>query len=123
VCDKWAKLASKSLKKLIAEARQFCWHGVYINNIFKLKKSSTYNYIHNSKFPRLDDKLVYLFKMSTCGQGSGMSLVYKIQHGGDLENKWIMFDHVKRVKDWTTFGVHVYDPKYRKIMTIAVCEM
>jgi hypothetical protein len=34
-----------------------------------------------------------------------------------------MFDHVKRVKDWTTIGVHVYDPEYRKVMTIVVCDM
>jgi hypothetical protein len=34
-----------------------------------------------------------------------------------------MFDHVKRMKDWTTFGAHVYDPEYRKVMTIAICDM
>jgi hypothetical protein len=34
-----------------------------------------------------------------------------------------MFDHVKRVKDWTTMGIHVYDPDYWKVMTIAVCDM
>jgi hypothetical protein len=34
-----------------------------------------------------------------------------------------MFDHVKRVKDWTTMGNHVYDPDYRKVMTIAVYDM
>jgi hypothetical protein len=34
-----------------------------------------------------------------------------------------MFDHVKRVKDWTTMGVHVYDPEYCKVMTIAICDM
>jgi hypothetical protein len=34
-----------------------------------------------------------------------------------------MFDHVKRVKDWTTMGIDVYDPEYRKVMTIAVCDM
>jgi hypothetical protein len=52
-----------------------------------------------------------------------VSLVCRMQPGGDLENEWVMFDYVKRVKDWTTFGVHVYDPEYRKVMTIAVCDM
>ena len=26
-----------------------------------------------------------------------------------MENSWIMFDHVKRLKDWTTLACHVYD--------------
>jgi hypothetical protein len=123
VFEKWSKLGSRSLRNLIAEARRFCGQGGYIDNILKLKKSSTYDYIHDSKFPGQGDELVYLFKMSTCGQGCGVSLVRRMQPGGDLENEWVMFDHVKRVKDWTTFGVHVYDPDYRSIMTIAVCDM
>lgn len=75
VFEKWSKLGSRSLRNLIAEARRFCGQGGYIDNILKLKKSSTYDYIHDSKFSCQDDELVYLFKMSTCGQGSGMSLV------------------------------------------------
>jgi hypothetical protein len=70
----------------------------------KLKSTSTYNYIHDSIFP---------------GQGSGVSLVRQMQPGSDLENEWVMFDHVKRVKDWTTMGIHVY----QKVMTIAVCDL
>jgi hypothetical protein len=34
-----------------------------------------------------------------------------------------MFDHVKRVKEWTTMACHVYDAAYCKVMTIAVCDM
>jgi hypothetical protein len=60
-------------------------------------------------FPSQGIDLVYLFKMSTYGPASGVSLVRKMQPGGDLENEWIMFDHVKRVKDWTTMGIHIYD--------------
>jgi hypothetical protein len=123
VFDKWSKLGSRSLRNLISEARQFCGQDGYIDNIQKLKKSSTYDYIHDSKFPSQGNELVYLFKMSTCGQGSGVSLVDRMQPGGDLENKWVMFDHVKRVKEWTTFGVHVYDPDYCSVMTIVVCDM
>jgi hypothetical protein len=123
VFDKWAKLGSRSLRNLIFEARRFCGQGGYIDNILKLKKSSTYDYIHDSVLHGQGDELVYLFKMSTCGQGSGVSLVRRMQPGGDLQNEWVKFDHVKRVKDWKTFGVHVYDPEYRKVMTIAVCDM
>jgi hypothetical protein len=34
-----------------------------------------------------------------------------------------MFDHVKRVQEWTTMVYHVYDVAYCKVMTIAVCDM
>jgi hypothetical protein len=34
-----------------------------------------------------------------------------------------MFDHVKRVKHWTTMACHVYDSAYCRIMMIAVCDM
>jgi hypothetical protein len=34
-----------------------------------------------------------------------------------------MFDHVKRVKNWTTMACHVYDSAYYRVMTIAVCDM
>jgi hypothetical protein len=34
-----------------------------------------------------------------------------------------MFDHVKRVKGWTTLACHVYDCFYYKVMTITICDM
>jgi hypothetical protein len=34
-----------------------------------------------------------------------------------------MYDHVKRMKDWTTLACHVYDSKYCKVMTITCCDM
>jgi hypothetical protein len=35
-----------------------------------------------------------------------------MQPGGDLEQAWIIFDHVKRIKNWTTMACHVYDSAY-----------
>jgi hypothetical protein len=32
------------------------------------------------------------------GPGSGIDLVKRMQPSGDLEDAWMMFDHVKRVK-------------------------
>ena len=61
--------------------------------------------------------------MSEVGPTSGVDLVKRMQPGGDLECTWVMFDHVKRVKDWTTMACHVYDFVYCKVMTIAVCDM
>jgi hypothetical protein len=40
-----------------------------------------------------------------------------------MDNSWIMFDHVKRLKDWTTMTCHVYNNPYCKVLTIACCDM
>jgi hypothetical protein len=42
---------------------------------------------------------VFVFKMSVDLPGSGVEVVKMIQVGGDMENSWSMFDHVKRLKD------------------------
>ena len=47
VLEKWTKLSSMAMRNLIAKAWQFCRQSGYIDNILKLKKSSTYDYIHN----------------------------------------------------------------------------
>ena len=54
-----------------------------------------------------------------------MELVKRMQvgRGGDMENSWIMFDHVKRVRIWTTMVCHVYDSRYYKVLTIACCDI
>jgi hypothetical protein len=41
---------------------------------------------------------MFIFKMSEVGPGSGMHLVKQMQPDGDLEDAWIIFNHVKRVK-------------------------
>jgi hypothetical protein len=61
--------------------------------------------------------------MSINGMGSGASLVTQMQPIRDLQNIWIMFDHVKRVASWTIMAYHVYDLVYCKVMTIAICDM
>jgi hypothetical protein len=46
-----------------------------------------------------------------------------MQLRGDLQEAWIMFDHVKHVVGWTTMACHVYNHAYCKVMTIAICDM
>ncbi len=46
-----------------------------------------------------------------------------MQLSDDLQNAWMMFDHVKRVQGWMTMACHVYDPFYCKVMTIVVYDM
>ncbi len=48
---------------------------------------------------------VFIFKMLINGVGSGANLVMRMQLGGDLENAWIMFDHVKYVASWKLWFV------------------
>jgi hypothetical protein len=38
--------------------------------------------------------------MSKVRLRSGMDLVKRMKSGSDLQDMWIMFDHVKRVKHW-----------------------
>lgn len=61
--------------------------------------------------------------MSEVGPGSGVDLVRRMQLGRDLQNAWVMFDHVKRVKYWTTMACHMYNSTYCRVMTIASCDM
>ena len=57
------------------------------------------------------------------GSGSGVDLTKYMQLGRDLENEWLMFDHVKHVQAWTTMEYHVYDAMYYKVMTITIYDM
>ena len=66
-----------------------------------MKRNLRFEYIHNSVFPDQGKEKVYLFKMLVEGPGSGVDLVKRMQLGGDLENVWLMFDHVKHINDWT----------------------
>lgn len=96
-----------------------------MDSITKLRGTSTWAFIQENKFPGQGSDMdkVFVFKMSEVGPGSGVDLVKRMQPGGDLQDAWLMFDHVKRVKGWTTMACHVYDSMYCRVMTIAVCDM
>ena len=74
VIQKWCALSSPYMNNIIKHARVLFG---YIDNILKLKKASTYDYIHDSRFLGHwgASDIVYLFKMSTVGAGSGVDLV------------------------------------------------
>jgi hypothetical protein len=74
-----------------------------MDNILFLKSKSLYDYIQDNSFPRqMVGQKVFLFKMSFYGPTSGVNLVKRMQLSGDLQNCWLMFDHVKHVQEWTT---------------------
>ena len=60
----------------------------------------------------VDNDKVFVFKMSEVEPAFDVDLVTRMQLGGDLQDSWLMFDHVKRVNNWTTMACHVYDSQY-----------
>jgi hypothetical protein len=122
ILDKFEHLSSPNLQNTISFCRSGGKRGAY-DNIMAMKTYTTIEYIHANIFPGQGKDKVYVFKMLEDGLGSGVDLVKRMQPGGDLEKAWLMFDHVKRVKEWTTMACHVYDAAYCKVMTIALCDM
>jgi hypothetical protein len=96
-----------------------------MDNITKLRGASNWRFVQQNKYlgQGADMDKVFVFKMSEVEPGSEVDIVKRMQSGGDMENSWIMFDHVKRVRLWTTMACHVYDSTYCRVMTIAVCDM
>ena len=122
VMDRFQMLSSPSIQNVISSFRSNN-HGGVIDNIMTMKRESKFKFIHDNVFPGQGKEKVYVFKMLMEGPESGVDLIRRMQVGGDLQNAWMMFDHVKRVKDWTTMACHVYDSQYKKVMTIVVCDM
>jgi hypothetical protein len=122
VLDKFEHLSSPNLRNTISLYRSGGKRGAY-DNIMAMKTYTTIEYVHANIFPGQGRDKVYVFKMLEDGPGSGVDLVKRMQPGGDLKNAWLMFDHVKHVKEWTTMACHMYDAAYYKVMTIAVCDM
>ncbi len=90
----------------------------------KTKSNSPCDYIENNCFPgQMARQKVFMFKMSFYGLANGVDLVRCMQPSGDLQNCWLMFNHVKHVQEWTTMACHVYDPMYCKVFTIVICDM
>jgi len=62
-----------------------------------LKDHYAFQFVHGSRFPWKSKDKVFVFNMSVDLLGSGMELVKMMQvEGEDMDNSWIMSDHVKR---------------------------
>ena len=123
VFDSCKELNSPNLQNRIYTFKYLRRFGV-MDGITKLRGLSNWAYIQRNMFPGQgnNSEKVFIFKMSDIGSGSRVDLVRRMQPGGDLEHAWIMFDHVKRVTNWTTMACHVYDATYQRVMTIACCD-
>jgi hypothetical protein len=124
ILEKCKYMNSPSIKNDVTVFRYIRRFGV-MDGIAMLRGCSHWAYVQENKFPGQgsDSDKVFIFKMSEVGPGSGIHLVNQMQPEGDLEYAWIMFIHVKRVKNWTTMTCHIYDSTYCRVMTIAVCDM
>jgi hypothetical protein len=124
VLNKCRYMSSPSIKNDVTSFRYIWRYGV-MDGITMLRGRSNWPYVQENLFPGQgsDSDKVFVFKMSEVGPGNRVDLVKRMQPGGDLEDVWMMLDHVKRVKKWTTMACHVYDSTYCRVMTIAVCNM
>ena len=124
ILDKCKYITSPNIRNEVSSFKHFQKFGI-IDSITKLRNASKWAFVQESKFlgQGSDKDKVFVFKMSKIGPSRGLDLVKQMQAGGDLQCYWMMFDHVKRVKDWTTMACHVYDSLYSKVMTIAMCDM
>jgi hypothetical protein len=122
ILDKFEHLSSPNLRNTISLCRSGGKRGAY-DSIMAMKTYTTIEYVHGNVFPGQGKDKVYVFKMPEDRPGSGVNLVKHMQPRGDLENAWLIFDHINRVKVWTTMAYHVYDVVYCKVMTIAVYDM
>ena len=88
-----------------------------------LKDHLGFKYVHGSRFMGQSKNKVFIFKILVNFLGSDVYFVKRMQVEGDMENAWILFDHVNRLKDKTTLACHVYNSKNCKVLTIACCDL
>ena len=96
VLEKCKYMSSPSIKNDVTAFKFIRRFGV-MDSIATLRGCSHWVYVQENKFlgQGSDSDKVFVFKMSEVGPGSGVHLVKRMQFGGDLEDAWIMFDHVK----------------------------
>ncbi len=124
VMDRYSTLASPNCRNIVSGCRRVLKPNKGpMDSIIALKNNPRFKFVHENRFPGQSKEKVFIFKMSVDLQGSGVDLVRRMQAGNDLSESWIMFDHIKRVKEWTMMACHVYEPRYYKVLTIACCDM
>ena len=122
--DKFSILTSPNCRNFVSGSKRFVHSGMgTMDSIMALKDHLGFKYVHDSRFQGQSEDKVFVFKMTVDLPGSGVDLVKCVQVGRNMENSWIIFDHVKRLKDWTTLACYVNNSKYYKMLTIVCCDM
>lgn len=94
-----------------------------MNSIMALTYQYGFNSIHGSRFLGQSKDKAFVFKMSLNIPTNGVEFLKCMQGRGDIENFWIMLNHNKHLKNWTTMACHVYDTKQCEVLTIARCDV
>lgn len=89
--------------------------------IMTLKDHSSFTFAHGNRF--LGKSKGFVFKMLVNLPRSGVELMKGTQVGGDMQNQWIVFEHVKWLKEWQTMVCRIYDIKCFEVLAIACCNM
>jgi hypothetical protein len=124
IIDKVSTLASPNCRNFVSGSKCFLRSGMRtMNNIMALKNHYVFKFVYCSRFLRQAKDKVFVFKIFVDLLGSDSKLVKRMQVGGNMENSWIIFDHVKYLKYWRTMACHVYNSQCCKVLTIACCDM
>ena len=96
--DKFFTLASPNCRNFVAGSKRFIHSKMgSLDSIMALKVHYGFKYAHDSRFLGQSKNKVFVFKMLMDFVGNEVNMVKRMQCGGDMENLWIMFDHVKHL--------------------------
>ena len=98
VINKFHLLSSPNVRNIIFSSWNNNKGGGEIGRILDMKGRDKMEYIHDSAFIGQAHKKIYLFTMLVDGLGSGANFVWRMQPRSDLQNCFVMFDHVKIIK-------------------------
>lgn len=93
-----------------------------IDNIIVFKDQSTLTYIYDSNFPEHVRPNNYFHNNSRPSRAWCEVCETYVGWRG-MKNTCIVFEHVKRLKDWTTMAYCVYNGKHCKLLIITYCDM
>ena len=100
VMDKFNTIASPNYHNFVSGSKRFVRSRMgTMDSIMALNDHSGFKYVYDSRLPGQSKYKVFVFKMSVDLPGSGVNLVKRMQVGGDMEKLWIVFDHIKCLKD------------------------
>lgn len=122
IMDKFNALSSLNCHNFVSGSEHFVGSRMdMIHSIMILRDHSGFNYVYSSIFLGRFQVEIIVFKMLVDLPWSGVNCVKCMQVGRDMKNYWVLFDHIKCLKDWTTLAYHMYDSKYCKVPTIVFC--
>ena len=100
VMDKFNTLTSSNCCNFVSGSKYFLRSRMRtMDSIMAFKNHFAFKLVHGSRFPGQSKDKMFFFKMYVDLPSSGVELVKKMQVGRDMKNFWIIFDHVKHLKD------------------------